>query len=589
MSRLTLGLLLLAARAASAAPVVTVEVEPPTLVLGDAATVTFTVKTGARGKGRFEPPEWRGLQVLGRSTQSRTQIVNFEVSQAFLYTFEVRPERAGVLVIGPARYADSTGNARSRPYNLRVGDAKAPTPDGEDGAAALGRVDLAVVAEAEPAEAVPGQQILLTYTLFTRIRINEYAMEEPELQGFWKEDVPVAKSLRFQRRVVNGQAYDAAVLRRYLLFPIEPGSFTVPAVPVEVQVSTGFLSSKRKRRRSNAVTIDVQPRPDGAPPGYSGAVGRFKLTSKLDRKGARVGEPLALRLELSGFGNFKGFSLQPPPMPDGLRTHPATREDDARLDGGRLVGRKVIEQILIPLRAGRFTLPAVEVSYYDPARGKYAVARARAIRLRVQPRAAGAPAVAPTHAPSVAAPVEIEVPTLRPLHTAPELVPRRRRRPPWSSWWFWAALGLPPLAFLGLLARDRVRARRSKTEDQRVMRHALRRARRRLRDADDYVRESRADKVYGELARALIGYIDDRTGGRTAGLTIQELGAHLEAAGYPATEVAAVLAELEHCDHARFSAAGATPDEMASSLARLDLLLKRLDRHMPAAGRGGAR
>ena len=181
MSRLPpLLLLLLASRAASAGPIVTVEVEPPSLVLGAAATVTFTVTTSAGRKGRFEPPEWRGLQVLGRSSQSRTTIVNRQVSQAFLYMFDVRPQRKGVLVIGPARYTDSTGNGRSRPYNLRVGDTKAPPPDGGgDGAPALGRVDLAVVAQAEPAEAVPGQQILLTYTLYTRIRINEYAMDEP--------------------------------------------------------------------------------------------------------------------------------------------------------------------------------------------------------------------------------------------------------------------------------------------------------------------------------------------------------------------------------------------------------------------------
>jgi hypothetical protein len=79
----------------------------------------------------------------------------------------------------------------------------------------------------------------------------------------------------------------------------------------------------------------------------------------------------------------------------------------------------------------------------------------------------------------------------------------------------------------------------------------------------------------------MIGYIDDRTGGRTTGLNFGELRGHLAAAGYADEDVVAVMSELENADAARFTPVGSSPNEMRSALERVGSLLRRLDRHDP--------
>jgi len=590
VSRLAPALLLLvAARTAAAKPEIEVVVEPRRVELGGMVTVQFTVHPGTGQRGRFEDPDYGGFDLVGTGRRNQAAVVKGRYGQVVVLTRQLRPRRAGVLVIGPATYRDRSGTARSRPVNVRVEAPRAaPVPP----TAALEQ-EVALVAEAEPASPVPGEPVRLTFTLYRQVEARRPRLEEPDLTGFWQEDLEEPRELRWQQRSVAGRRYSAARLAEYLLYPLSPGTVTVPPVPVHVEVPVVRDTRRgrarfweRRTHRSNPVTLEVRPFPPGAPRGFSEAVGRFELAAALDRTEVRVGEPVTLTLTLSGTGNFRHFSLRPPSLPDGLRAHPPQGEDKLKVGPDGLQGKKRLEQILVPERAGRFELPAAGFAYYDPDAGDYAVAGTRPLRLRAEPRPGGAPVAGRPLVATGRQEATIEAPALRPLHTDPVLRPRRRRPdPPWSSGLFWLALLLPPLVLGGLVAFERVRSRRVRTEDQRVMRRALRRARRRLKDAEDYLREGRASQVYGEIARTLIGYVDDRTCGRTAGLTIGELGSRLEAAGYPVSQVREVLQELEHCDQARFSAAGASQEEMRASLGRVRALLKRLDRHEPAVGR----
>ncbi len=578
---------------AAAQPVVDVEVSERTVIVGDSFNVRFVVKTEDRREGRFEAPAWKNLAVVGKSRQKRMQVVRSVVSSSLIYDFKVKAKRKGVVVIPAARYEDRTGSARSRPINLRVEAPKAPaapTP-GSGGGLDLDGADVALVATADKDRAVRGEQLTLTYTLYTQVRISEYAMDEPEVPGFWKEDVTTAKSPKFHRRVVGGVPYEAAVVRRYLLFPLQVGNRFVPSTQMRVEKSVGMFRSRSVTRRSNSLNLTVTALPPGAPRGFTGAVGKFRLKVSADRSDGEVGMPVGVKIKLSGTGNFKHFELPLPKAPDGLKAHPPTTKDRIRIQRGRMVGERVFEWILTPQRAGRFNLGAMRFPYFDPSTGEYRTAVASPVSLRVKPGARptisadpGGPAagVAAAAGPRTLGEGE-EVPKIRPLKAGVELVPMGRSRPlsPWQRRTFWFLTLLAPGLWMGLLVSDRLRARRVATSDERVVRGALRRAKRRLQDADDYVAEGRTSTLYGEVARTMIGYIDDRTGGRTAGLSFGELGGHLAAAGYTAEDVAAVMAELEHADAARFTPAGSSPDEMRLALERAAVLLRRLDRHQP--------
>ena len=572
---------------AHAAPAVTVEVDDHTVTVGDTFKIRFIVRTDDNKTGRFDEPAWKGLKVISRSRQSRMQIVNRQVTQSLIFDFNVKARRQGVLVIPRARYRDRTGTGRSRPINLRAVASRtpsAPSPSATGGLE-LDGADVALVASLDKNDVVKGEQLTLTYTLYTRVRISEYSMDEPDAPGFWKENLTTARQPKFTRRVVNGEAYEAAVVRRYLLFPLEVGNRFIPSTKMGVEKSLGMFNTRSMSRRSNSLNVTVRALPEGAPRGFSGAVGRFKLKVTADRQHGEVGMPVGVKVRLSGEGNFKHFVLKLPDPPDGLRAHPPTTQDHLKIQGGRLKGRRVLEWILTPERAGRFSLGAMRFPYFDPSAGTYKTAVSSPVALRVRPGKKTAP-VAPGAAPASAGGAPTDVPKLRPLKAGVDLRPgdRQGHKQPWERRIFWLFTLLAPGIWLSLAVTDRLRARRLATSDERVVRGALRRAKRRLHDAEDYMSEGRSSTLYGELARTMIGYIDDRTGGRTAGLSFGELRGHLGAAGYSDEDVASVMAELEHADAARFTPAGASPDEMRAAMDRVRTLLRRLDRHAPLGG-----
>ena len=70
-----------------------------------------------------------------------------------------------------------------------------------------------------------------------------------------------------------------------------------------------FFSRGQKtsdRVRSNSLQLDVQPLPQPAPEGFSGAVGQFELKSTLAPAQLKTGEPVTWTLTLSGTGNWPG-------------------------------------------------------------------------------------------------------------------------------------------------------------------------------------------------------------------------------------------------------------------------------------------
>lgn len=138
--------------------------------------------------------------------------------------------------------------------------------------------------------------------------------------------------------------------------------------------SFGFFQQQRVERvtvTSNESALTVRPLPANAPAGFKGAVGEFKLEAKVVPQNAAVGEPVTWTLELSGTGNWpditglparaisKDFQvIQPKPK----RTNP---------EGKLFDGTLTEDAVLMPTKAGPYTLESVSFDYFDPVSGTY--------------------------------------------------------------------------------------------------------------------------------------------------------------------------------------------------------------------------
>ncbi|HLU39483.1 MAG TPA: BatD family protein, partial [Planctomycetota bacterium] len=173
----------------------------------------------------------------------------------------------------------------------------------------------------------------------------------------------------------DGRPFDAFTLERSFL-PSRPGKLSIPETAMGFSVFTGetrvvqdFVFARREPVvkthyvSAPAVEVEVLPLPEEARPSpFYGAVGRFTISSRVDRERVRVGSSVKLTVSIRGEGNTE--FLQVPELP---------RE----LDGLHLLGsterreRGLVEATydLTPLHADVRRTPEVRWNFFDTTPG----------------------------------------------------------------------------------------------------------------------------------------------------------------------------------------------------------------------------
>lgn len=564
------------------------------VMLGETVEVTVSIESNEQGSPQLIPPSSPDFRFEGQPMQSsRFELINGRARRSLEYTFVLRPGRAGEIQVGSFVYQNPYGSTvRSEPFTLQVLQPPPPPRAVEE---ISGDEPLTVLQEATPSRIYMGQQVTVSVTRYARVNMDECRAAPTTVPKAWIDELLDAPP---RPRIVKlrGTAYEVGELRRVALFPLESGALEVPAVEVQCRtVGRGFFGGGDVlTRRSAALTLDVLPLPEeGRPPGFAGAVGTFRFTSKLERNRTRVGEPVTLALTVSGQGNFRGFALAAPTLPQGLTVYPPTSSDRTSYDGqGRLQGTKTMEVIVAPTRAGRFEIPPLSFAYFDPGAEVYREARTRPLTLEVEPpdpAKAGGGHASPGWGGAGGGLDQPELPDLRPLRPGGHaLLPGSRTpRPLPEHPLLWLGLAVPPLALVLAELRERLLRSRRKSEGLLRYRRARRIARQRLEQAGARAAGS-GSAAWGEAAATLHGYLRDRLGEPTLGLTREALSAVLKEQGFAPATVAGVVTFLDEADLARF-AGGLPGGEPLQAAQRVLGLIDELDRHQPPGGLRAAR
>ena len=245
--------------------------------------------------------------------------------------------------------------------------------------------------------------------------------------------------------------------------------------------------------KTDAVTLEVKPLPEeGKPVDFSGAIGQFRLAAEAVPNKANTGDPVTVRLRLSGQGNFD--RIAPPTLRDehGLRTYPATAKFKADDEVG-LSGTKTFEQVVIA-EGPRTTLPSYRFNYLDPATGKYVTVDTPPLAVKIEGRDLATPTPAPAVTTAVPSPSATPTPVPTPARPPEDILYIRADRgvvrdaaafrPLYRRAGFWAVQGGVLALALALAGGALLRTRRADEVRQRAARAAqqsgdLRRALRR--------------------------------------------------------------------------------------------------------------
>lgn len=370
--------------------------------VGERAQVVFTINDAG---SNFRAPDFAGLKVLSGPNQSTSMsIVNGSMSRELSYSFFVEATKEGSFEINPATITVNGKQFKSNSLKIEVMPEtqaqKQRRQQEEDQKRTLNEQAQKVISDnlfvklvVNKTNVFMGEQILATYYIYVHPELNLVNLEGdklPTFNGFWTQEIDVGR-LQFDRDVVNGVAYNKAVVKKVILFPqrsgkleVEPYGFKFTA---RLQVSSGrksrdpfegFFSSGNYKdfeytTKTNTAIINVNPLPENAPISFNGAVGDFKMEAWFDKTISVQNDPFTLKVKISGKGNLQLIEPLNLNFPPGFEAYEPKSTDNINISATGVTGSKTFEYLIMPRNQGKYDVGPVEFAYFDLDSKKYKI------------------------------------------------------------------------------------------------------------------------------------------------------------------------------------------------------------------------
>ncbi|MFZ9682989.1 MAG: BatD family protein [Cephaloticoccus sp.] len=326
-------------------------------------------------------PDVPGVTFTYRGQSTQTSIINFSRTDSVILSYRLQIRTPGSVEI-PA-FAVSTDHGAITVPAYATGTVR-PSPER----------DIKARLQAGETTVWAGEVFPLTYSIdVARRSFSNFGDQieweaSPLLAEDWSKPAAAESSRNGESRL--------NILFRTRAYAKAPG--TVKPQPVRQLLNlalgtVGFGLFQQQRIEQVAVTTDrpeirVQPLPAPAPASFTGAVGQFKLESKVVPTTAAVGEPITWTLTLAGSGNWPDLAGLPPRSvsKDFQIVQPQAKRT---MEEGKLFDGTLSEDVvLVPTKPGTYTLGPVEFTTFNPQTGTYETARTPATTITVTATAA---------------------------------------------------------------------------------------------------------------------------------------------------------------------------------------------------------
>jgi hypothetical protein len=385
-------------------------IEPSRIKVGESATLRVT------SFGRLKDVALPTVPGLSFEAIGRSQGFDFVNGSAISATFvliRVTPQFAGVFSIpgltptSPSIGLEVVSGNAPNPYAWR---SQTPVPAPAPSASLPKGVQLQAGGAAFAHLAIPtraiyvGEDVPIEIELGLRPGIVTSVNGLPTLNGSDFTLNNLSKQPERRERIIEGSTF-VLLSWHSALAAVKPGSFSLSVqTPLSVKISSLSAADRAVVSRMawpfsqsayNSIVpkdmtigtspsrLTVLPLPtQGKPENFSGAVGDFRVSSDISPASAAAGEPLTLRLHITGAGNFDRVDSSMIDHLDHWKTYPP-KSSFTPTDAVGFQGEKVFEQPLIAAQSGEQSIPGLEFSYFNPNTQRYERAQTSPIKVTI--------------------------------------------------------------------------------------------------------------------------------------------------------------------------------------------------------------
>ena len=416
-----------------------------------------------------------------------------------------------------------------------------------------GHGDLFILVSASKTHVHEQEPVMLTYKVYTTLNLTQLNGAMPDLKGFHTQEVKLPQQKNFHMETFRGKAYNTVTWSQYIMYPQMTGSLKIPSITYhgivmeEDRSEDAFFTGggyKEVPRDVTApgITIQVDPLP-AKPKDFSGGVGKFNISAQLAKTEVRAGDPINLRLVLSGTGNLKLVKEPAVQIPSDFDKYDTKITDKTKLSEAGVEGNMIYDYLFVARKEGTYTIPAIRFTYYDTGSNSYKTITTQPFTIKVD-KGNGNGGMSDFDSD--------ENKDIRPIKTGNTSV-HKIGDFFFGSVAYWAIIIvlLAVFAFLFYSFRKTVLMRSDIVGMKRNNANKI--ATRRLRRADELMLKGKSSEFYDEVMRALWGYVSDKLNIPVEHLSSDNISEKLSTLGVDDNTINKFTGALHECEFERYA------------------------------------
>ncbi len=359
---------------------ITVSLDRSPVSVDESFQILFTVSESPDGEPDFSPLE-QDFTIQSQSQNSRMEWVNGKSNRIIQWIVTVMANDSGNLIIPVIKF----GSDSSPALKIVVSPSSANKSTQND-------EDLFLEVSANTEKPFIQSQVLYTVKLYRRVDFAKANLSEPELPDAVIEKLADDTNYTTQ---VSGVTY-VVIERKYAIFPQKSGVTTIKPLVLTADIvargrqNNSFFNSQITQRRivkSNPITLNVQPIPVTFTDSHWLTAESLELTQTWsgDTSQMKVGEPLTRTVKLVAHGSTVGQlpelnGSKIDPQLKAYNDQPVLHEDKT---SAGIVASHEEKIAFIPAKAGNYTLPAIQISWFNTQTQKIEMAMLPEMNLTV--------------------------------------------------------------------------------------------------------------------------------------------------------------------------------------------------------------
>ena len=365
---------------------ISASVDKKVVPVGDVIVLTIYAQ-GTQSLSRPSLPGISGFQSTYIGPIRRTSVINGESSMSVAHRYSLLALRSGQYTIPQIEitykgktYKTSTISVNVTP-RLDSGSQQSKTQQGGAKKENVMTADdlkeyLYFTVSMDKETAYLNEGIPLLLRLHIKEGINVQLNKYPTFPSTGFSVLPFEQPLE---RRANIDGYLVRIVDfKTTVYPVRSGELTLgPAELVcnllvrRTQSKTSFFTQQMKYPMtivSDPYKITVKPLPSaGQPESFSGAVGQYDFEVDAKPTKLKVGDPITLTMTVQGRGNIDIVNM--PSISD--LTQFKSYDPQINVSKKDNSGRKIFEQVLVPISDSIKAIPEIQFSYFDPEVEQY--------------------------------------------------------------------------------------------------------------------------------------------------------------------------------------------------------------------------